>query len=186
MRIVLAIMPLLVLAACSVPVSKPEHGHPFHLNNVTTFVRQIDSSSDLAIIEPEWNFILKRQPIVRGNGISTVERLRAINHSINSKQSFRHSPWMAPKEFYKASSADCKGYAVAKYYALRAAGWKASELNLWAGDYTGGAHLILVASVGNKQFVLDIIEQDLPEAKEYFNNKFIPSYRFNEVGLDIK
>lgn len=166
--------------------NKPLHGHPFHNMKVQNFVHKIDISPDLSIIEPGWVGILHRQSLEKGNGVLTFDKLKMVNNKINSKQAFGYAPWMTPKEFSNVEFADCKAYATTKYYELRALGWKPEQLNLWAGDYDGRAHLILVARIDDKQYVLDIMDQSLPDAKDYFYKHFVPSYRFNEIGLDVE
>lgn len=160
-------------------------GHPTHNMNVSNFARVIDKDDSMHIIEPEWVRIMQTQPIVARKGIRTLDKMRMINDRVNSKRSFALSPWLTPEQFYNAREADCKAYATTKYYELREAGWKAEDLNLWSGDYDGRPHLVLVARLNDKTYVLDIMNQHLPEAKDYFYKHFVPSYRFNEIGLDV-
>lgn len=166
-------------------VDKPEHGHPTHNMNVSNFARVIDKDNSLNVIEPEWIRIMQLQPIVSSEGIKTLDKIRMVNDKVNSKRSFALSPWLTPKQFYNAREADCKAYATTKYYELRSMGWKPEELNLWSGDYDGRPHLIVTARLNNNVYVLDIMNQNLPEAKDYFYKHFVPSYRFNEIGLDV-
>ncbi len=165
--------------------AKPLHGHPFQNMNVSNFAREIDQDSQMILTKPEWVAVLEGQKIISGKGQLTLDKLRMVNDRVNSKQSFALSPWMTPEQFYSAKEADCKAYATTKYYELRAMGWKPEELNLWSGDYDGRSHLVLVARLGDKTYVLDILDQHMPEAKDYFYKHFIPSYRFNELGLDV-
>ncbi len=183
----ICLLTIVLLLPCLVyAYDKPEYGHPFHNMNIKNFVREIDSSSDMKLIEPEWVKVLKRSPIINGAGIPNLGELRIINNEINRKESFALSSWMTPDEFQNAKQADCKAYATTKYYKLRELGWQPEDLNLWAGDYDGHAHLVLVARLNDKQYVLDIMNQHMPEAKDYFYKHFVPSYRFNEIGLDIE
>lgn len=157
--------------------------HPIQNMYVQNFAREIEPSN-LKSILPHWVEILKKAPIIYNKELPTLEKLNLVNNRVNSKGSFAFSPWMTPKEFYVAKHADCKGYAVTKYYELRKLGWKPEELNLWEGDYDGHSHITLVARLGEKQYVLDIMDQSLPEAKYYFYKHFIPAFRFNEYGWD--
>lgn len=175
----------MIMLANTAYAEKPEQGHPFHNMNIYNFAREIDKSSDLRAIEPGWIRVLEGQKIVSGKGIPNLDKLRMVNDKVNSKQAFALAPWMTPTQFYNTKEADCKAYATTKYYELRAMGWAAKDLNLWSGDYDGHSHLTLVARLDDKTYVLDIMDQHLPEAKDYFYKHFVPSYRFNEVGLDV-
>lgn len=176
---------MILMSFSTYAADKPANGHPFVNMKVQNFVREIDKSTNLRVIAPGWIDVLQRQPIKIGKGAPSLDKLKAINDRINAKQSFAHAPWLTPTEFYNVKQADCKAYATTKYYELRELGWEAKDLNFWSGDYKGSPHMILVARLGDKQYVLDIMDQSLPEAKDYFYKHFVPSYRFNEKGLDI-
>lgn len=159
--------------------------YPIHLQNVTNFAREIDDESN-QVVEPKWVEVMKRQPIVEGHGKPTFANMLRINSTCNAKKYSITKEWPTPEEFAKASSGDCKGFAICKYYALRKAGFKAEQLNLWVGDYDGHSHMILAVSLNDKQYVLDVgAESNLPLAKDYFYNRFQPAYRFNEKGWDV-
>lgn len=169
---------LLLLVSC---VSKPSH--PIVLSNVTNYVRDINPTEDFIVLK-SWNNVLKRQSIVSGNKNPTYETIRSINNECNNKEYKRNPIWPTPAEFKQSNTADCKGFAICKYYALRREGFRPEQLNLWSGSYQGGSHMILVAKL-DQSYVLDIgSESNLPLAKDYFN-KFQPAYRFNEKGWDV-
>ena len=160
-------------------------GHPTHIERVQNYAREIDKDPQMKVIVPDWVRILQTEKIISGRGKPTLDKLRMVNDRVNSKRLFALSPWMTPTQFYMTAEADCKAYATTKYYELRALGWKPEELNLWSGDYDGKPHLILTARLGDKVYVLDIMNQHLPEAKDYFYKHFVPSFRFNELGVDV-
>lgn len=169
---------LCLLSGCSTT------DHKIYMQNVSNYARNIEPSNDFIVLK-DWLGVLDRQPIIEGKGKPSYEVMKAINDIANNKP-YKKSGWLTPKEFNSQEYSDCKGYTIAKYYELRRAGWKASELNIWTGDYLGRSHLVLVASLEGKQYVLDIgYEGDLPEAKEYFYKRFFPAYRFNENGWDV-
>ncbi len=170
---------LLILSACAV-----QDSHPLHMERVSNFVTPIEAENLTAL--KGWIGVLDRQPITNGNNKPTYEVMKQINDDCN-KKAYKLTPaWPTAKEFAMSSTADCKGFAICKYYALRKAGFSANQLNLWSGDYTHKAHLMLTAGVNNKQYALDIgAESDLPEAKDYFYKNFWPTYRFNEVGWTV-
>lgn len=176
---ILVIMLLILVNGCA-----QHHCHPFHIQNVTNFARKIDDQSG-QIIEKEWTNVLKRQPITTGKTKPTYAAIIMAQENCNKKAFKRVPEWPTSNEFAAAAAGDCKGFAICKYYALRKAGFSASQLNLWSGDYDGVPHLILVARLNDKQYVLDIMEPNLPEAKDYFYKHFQPAYRFNENGWDV-
>lgn len=59
--------------------------------------------------------------------------------------------WATPAEFLRKGG-DCEDYAIAKYFALRAAGWRVDDLRVMLshrrGDFLGHAYLIVRASGG--------------------------------------
>jgi len=178
MRIIL--LPLLFLIACA-PVHK---GHPIYIYTAN-FARDIEHTSDFATLK-DWNNVLKRQRVGSGNGKPTYEAIKEINTNCNGKPYTKTPVWPTANEFSWAKSGDCKGFAICKYYALRRAGFKASQLNLWSGDYKGRSHLVLVVEFESEEYVLDIgSESNLPLAKDYFYKNFSPAYRFNENGWDV-
>jgi predicted transglutaminase-like cysteine proteinase len=166
-----------------VTISACNKGYPIHIQNVTNFAREINPGF---IVEKEWVLLLKKQPVISGHQKPTFEAIKRINDNCNNKAYKPDPKWPTPREFTEAKTADCKGFAICKYYALRAVGFSANQLNLWSGDYDGHPHLILVVKLDDKQYVLDIgAEANLPEAKDYFYKRFQPAYRFNENGWDI-
>ena len=170
---------LLFLSACTIPDS-----HKLHMEHVSNFVRPIEKES-LAPLKG-WKEVLSRQPVATGANKPTYEVMKQINDDCNKKDYKLTPKWSTPNEFAMSSTSDCKGFAVCKYYALRKAGFNADQLNLWSGDYTHKAHLMLTASINNKQYALDIgAESNLPEAKNYFYKNFQPTYRFNEMGWAV-
>lgn len=171
---------LLFLIACT-PIHQ---GHSIHIDNVHNFAREIYDTG--RPIDMNWINVLKRQHVESGNGKPALRAIQAINVNCNNKPYKNNPAWPTPKEFAIANNGDCKGFAICKYYALRRAGFKADQLNLWSGDYDGHSHMILVAELDNKEYVLDIgAESGLPLAKDYFYKHFQPSYRFNENGWDV-
>lgn len=175
-----AIFIIATLSGCTT-----HHAHPIYIQNVQNFVREINSSEDFITLK-DWLGVLSRQHIVAGSTLPTYASMKLINDNCNRKIYKVTPSWPTPNEFAHSASGDCKGFAICKYYALRRAGFSADQLNLWSGDYNGIPHLILVAKLNNKQFVLDIgAEANLPEAKDYFYKHFQPAYRFNENGWDV-
>lgn len=174
-----ALLVTVVLQACA-PVLQ---GHPLYAQHVTNFVRPIEPTVDFEALKG-WIGVLNRQPVLQHKGVPSYDVMKTINEDCNKKAYAVTPEWPTPAEFTAAKSGDCKGFAICKYYKLRTAGFSANQLNLWSGDYAGHPHLVLVVSVRGIQYVLDIVNPNLPQAQEYFYNHFQPSYRFNEFGWD--
>lgn len=177
---------IILLCACAQQVKQ---GHPILASNVSNFARAIEPSKDFAVMS-KWISVLEREPIISGSGEPTYKMLYDINNACNNKPykiDFENHVWPTAKEFKRAVNGDCKGFSICKYYTLRRAGFKPEQLNLWAGDYNGIPHMVLVAELDGKEYVLDIgIESNLPLAQDYFYKHFQPAYRFNEKGWDIQ
>lgn len=176
-------VPLLCLLAVLQSCSPRPQGHPIYIRNVSNFVRPIEPTADFEVLKG-WIGVLNRQPVLQHKGVPSYDGMKTINEDCNKKAYAVTPEWPTPTEFTAAKTGDCKGFAICKYYKLRAAGFSANQLNLWSGDYDGHPHLVLVVSVRDIQYVLDIINPNLPQAQEYFYNHFQPSYRFNEFGWD--
>lgn len=178
---------------CLLFISQPAHSmakpksHVYYMDHVANHARYIEPNKDMLwAVVPQFAAVMERQPVVSKKWDHDYDDIALTNIRVNHKASFASSPWMTPNEFEKAEFADCKGYAVAKYYKLRSLGFSKDDLNLWSGAYDGQSHLILTARLKDKVYVLDIMDQSLPEAKDYFFKHFIPAYRFNESGLDFE
>lgn len=173
------IIPLL-LTACATQTN-----HRIITPNVTNFAREIERTDDFITLT-QWVSVLRREKIKSSNATPTYEVMKSINDECNKKPYSPNPAWPTPEEFKRERSGDCKGFAICKYYALRKAGFKASQLNFWSGDYMGRPHLLLVAELEGQEYVLDIgAESVIPLAKDYFYKRFMPAYRFNENGWDV-
>lgn len=166
----------LLLASCA-------HGHPITTSSTSKFSRSIETTEDFKTLK-EWNAVIKRQKIERSKSKPTLDKIRMVNEECNKKAYKFDAKWYTPNEMN--NTADCKGFSICKYYALRKAGMTPAQLNIWSGDYDGNPHMMLVASLDNKEYALDIgSESGLPLAKDYFYKHFKPAYRFNETGWDV-
>lgn len=170
---------LLLLTSCT-----HDQSHPILLSNVSNYVRDIAPTDDFTVLK-SWNDVLKKQPVIGSSKQPSYEIMYAINKECNRKDYKKNPVWPTPVEFRQSTTADCKGFVICKYYALRAAGFKPEQLNIWSGSYKGQSHLVLAAKLNN-DYILDIgSESNLPLAKDYFEKKFRPAYRFNETGWDV-
>jgi len=94
--------------------------------------------------------------------------------------------WATPKEFYAKSRGDCEDYAIAKYFALKKAGFPVRNMFLTVGyidDNPDSGHMYLVIRHHGELFVLDNIEQDVKPLKEAVHMDI--EYVFNEHGARL-
>lgn len=176
---ILFVLTLMFLSSCAHYDERPI------TENVINFVRHINKTDDFRALHA-WNNVLNKQPILSKKGIPSYQAMRKINDECNRKRYKLDPKWPTPNEFETSPTADCKGFAICKYYALRKAGFSADQLNLWSGHYNGIPHMILAVEINNQEYVLDVgSESSLPLASKYFYRNFKPVYRFNENGWDV-
>lgn len=74
--------------------------------------------------------------------------------------------WQTPAEFL-ARGGDCEDFAIAKYLALREAGWAAEALRIAVvtDERRNVAHAVLIASHAGKAWVLDNLNDDVIETR---------------------
>lgn len=156
---------------------------PWHLTHVEHYTGPTTKVMFEEYTKP-WVDVLHRQPVVAGNGTPSYEKLVDINKNCLHKPFGITKGYSTPKEAAKLPAADCKNFAVCKYYALRAAGWSANDVSIWVGDYDHVPHQIVVAKLGQQTFVLDIIQPNVVPVSDYFFHKFQPTFRMNENGWD--
>lgn len=77
--------------------------------------------------------------------------------------------WATPKEFYARRRGDCEDYAIAKYFALKAAGFPITDMVLTVGyinNESEDGHMYLIIRHHGEFFVLDNIDPDVRPIKE--------------------
>ncbi len=74
--------------------------------------------------------------------------------------------WQTPAEFI-GRGGDCEDFAIAKYLALREAGWAAEDLRIAVvtDERRNVAHAVLIATHAGKAWVLDNLNDDVIEAR---------------------
>lgn len=95
--------------------------------------------------------------------------------------------WTTPKEFYNKRRGDCEDYAIAKYFALKTAGFPTQHMFLAVGyinNEPSDGHMYLLIQHHGKLFVLDNIEQDVKPLKEAVSMEI--EYLLNEHGVMLK
>ena len=125
-------------------------------------------------------------------------RLQAVNAFFNRRIAFRDDTeawgqtdyWASPLESLERAQGDCEDYAIAKYFALAAAGVPVVRLRMvYVRAALGGpggpvqAHMVLAyyASPGAEPLILDNLVGDLRPASR--RPDLTPVFSFNSEGL---
>ena len=95
--------------------------------------------------------------------------------------------WPTLADFFSRRSGDCKAYALAKYFALRALGMPDDKLRivlLMHIPTRKANHAVLAVDTARGVFILDSHTRpiDLILPQEKFSLQFIPFFMFNEKG----
>lgn len=119
--------------------------------------------------------------------LSKREKLNRVNAFINrwpykrdSELHGRREYWASPSEFM-ARSGDCEDYAIAKFFALRQAGFANDELRvviLWDQIRAIG-HAVLAVYLEDEILILDNLSQMVTSHTRY--RHYIPQYSMNET-----
>lgn len=136
---------------------------------------------------PKWQNVLERQPIVAGHDKPTYGAMAEAHEHCNGMMVYTKDEvdnWQTPLESEKRKKGDCDDYSICKYYALRAAGFQAKDLNIAVIDNFMGVHEVLFVKLEGKEYVLDNnIPRPLPMSEYTRNLKVI--YSFNENGVRV-
>lgn len=149
---------------------------------------------------PKWNRVLKEQPVISGKGSPTVEALEMAFNSIklsyvedyinytplNQRANKTFDYWATPDEMLSKGSGDCEDFAISWYYAARALGFKANQLNIWFGALEGQPHAVLAVKIGEQEWILDSYDMSMIPAEIFSKKNFSKMYRVNENGWEAK
>ena len=109
-------------------------------------------------------------------GLKGVERLRFVNEAVNETIRYRGDGasqgagdhWATATQTFTRGAGDCEDYAIAKMQVLRAAGVEAHDLFLVIGyDRSAGAHAVLIARLGDQNWVLDNLQPQIRPAGDF-------------------
>lgn len=99
--------------------------------------------------------------------------------------------WESPIEFIKVRGADCEGYAIAKYFALRFFGFKAKDMRITVvlrrdakGRNLPELHAVLAVYANETWFILDnnARPRDSITPHAQYQDRFKPLYAVNETS----
>jgi predicted transglutaminase-like cysteine proteinase len=120
-------------------------------------------------------------------------QLSEVNQGVNSairyvsdlSQFGELDRWSSPLATYATTKGDCEDYAIAKYVALREAGFASSDLKiLLVRDRTVRMdHAVLAARLQEHWFILDNRWSELREDSNSLN--FAPLFAINESGVQL-
>lgn len=153
--------------------------------------QQLDEPNTAAAIS-RWDRLWKAQKVVSSSNKPRKAMLYFAQAKCNNYEgAYDIDVWgvdnyfATPNELESKGKGDCEDYAICKYYALRAAGFKASQINIWSGTIvtTGQEHAVLAVEFGGKEYILDNYYPRIVQAKSYMNRYFQPRHRANEQGF---
>jgi predicted transglutaminase-like cysteine proteinase len=107
---------------------------------------------------PAWRrLIAELRPLTPAAQLAAVQqRLNRLPYRDDMTNWHLIDYWATPDEFL-AKGGDCEDYAIAKYFALRAAGWRSDQMRVMLshrrGEFVG--HAYLIARGGGGWLVLD-------------------------------
>jgi predicted transglutaminase-like cysteine proteinase len=147
---------------------------------------------------PQWQRALMRRDEITsvswGGDLAALSReprpaqIKAVNYIVNQVPYREDSEawgvedyWATPKEFF-ARGGDCEDYAVAKYFALRALGFPASELFVLVlrDELRATTHAVLLVITPRDALILDNRQNRIVPWRELRNYR--PIYWVNETS----
>lgn len=136
-----------------------------------------------------WRNLMQKIP-----AMSSLQQLRAISGFVNVQLNGKPDQisyglgeyWASPGEFIKNHGGDCEDFAITKYFALRAIGFKAEDLRLLVVEVPSrhSWHALLAASIEGRIYIVDnnFRPKDLALPHERLIGFFILHFAFNEQG----
>lgn len=140
----------------------------------------------------KWERVLQSQPIEAGEGnpifqdiIDAHKNCDKMKFTSDAKAFNRSDYWATPKEFIQNGKGDCEDFAICKYYALRSAGFKYSDLKIIFGtNRLNRYHVILSVNFLGKKYILDNMYKEIIPYNQYMKY-FSPIYSLNEKSMKV-
>lgn len=146
--------------------------------------------------------VFERQPVVAGHGEATYNRMadmwadmhdnfKYIDDATNYGKWYQLKGttidyWETLDEFVKKGGGDCEGWAIAAYYTLRKAGFKAEQLNIIAGFLPNDGniyHAVISVLINDKEYILDQRNgKAISSPENYSPDDFYIMFYANENG----
>lgn len=160
------------------------------LKNVPTWVDAMQRNDAKPLLVPgailnsatSWDALKARL-----EGQPPMEQLKIVNtfwnqwpYRLDQEVWGKPDYWASPDEF-RQKSGDCEDYAIAKYYTLRALGWKAEDLRIMVGILTmrNIAHAVLAATLDGDAYILDNLSNSILSHTRYLS--YVPNFSVNEL-----
>jgi predicted transglutaminase-like cysteine proteinase len=107
----------------------------------------------------------------------------AIRYVTDSTQYGEVDRWSAPLATFATGKGDCEDYAIAKFVALRHAGFPGDDLRVVfvRDDVIGQDHAVLAARIDGRWWILDSLRSELIEDSRITN--FIPLFAIDHRGV---
>ena len=202
----LTVLFLCALSRCALAMGSKPIMEPFQgMKNVTEWAHEIAAKDDIKQFDKkftspnEWFAMLERQKPHWGANRKpiTLEYLKWLNKQINhsfkyeyTAQTYGKEYTATPNEILAKGVGDCKAAVTLKYFALAKLGFKPWEINIFEGYYVKGqtqpqGHRVLVVTLNGKFYVMDIMSDNVVEAKDYMNRDFMPKHRLDNKRVSI-
>ena len=160
-------------------VLKEEQNKPC-LQRTTSCLPSADAS--------QWLYLAGKAPVM-----DEMTRLRTVSSFFNKFPSASdrenygvEDHWPTLAEFFSRRSGDCKAYALAKYFALRALGTSDDKLRIVIVHIPArkANHAMLAVDTAKGVFILDnnMRPLDLILPQEKLHSQFVPFFMINEKG----
>lgn len=118
-------------------------------------------------LDRQWSTLVSAlRPLAPAAQMALVTQTLNAKAYVTDRTNFGMSDyWQTPAEFM-ARGGDCEDFAIAKYLALREAGWAAEQLRVVVviDERRSIAHAVLIASHEGKAWVLDNLTNEVIEA----------------------
>lgn len=148
--------------------------------NAQIFGKNEVESSDISDFK-KWRAVLSRQEdsesenseslntwhaeIAEFKNLSDEEKIEKVNGYINKKIKYKTDKqtsgksdyWASPAETFSTGFGDCEDYAIAKYFSLKALGFRENDMRIVVlrDNKKGEIHAVLAVNEGGNNYILD-------------------------------
>lgn len=153
-----------------------------HRVQVSVEGRGVTGSRDAAALDGEWSALIARlRTLPRRERVLAVDRYFAgFGYTADIDVWRQDDFWATPYEFLARRQGDCEEFAVAKYLALRAAGFDDGDLNLIGvtDRQSRRFHMVLAVDVDGETLILD--NQAAAPVASLDLRRYEPAYVINQ------
>ena len=153
-----------------------------HTAQVAAGGGELRGVSKPGVVAADWQKLITRlKGLSRRERVLEVERYFATFRYVTDRKGWRKNDyWASPLEFIARRQGDCEDYAIARYLALRAAGFDDKDLNLIGvtDRRSRQFHMVLAVNVDGEILVLD--NQSKRPAATLDLKRYEPAYAINQ------